>query len=124
MQGAAFQMNFRLSRYTFERLLQLCGPFWKVAQTGRRFTCDLQKSLMILIWHLATGQTIRELGHLFGEARTTVWRAIVRATATVMKLVPTTIRWPDNKVCIGSFILGVLISHTSFSKNRVHTSLR
>ena len=63
--------NFRISRRTFEYIVQVVGP--DLTKRGTRLCqcIHVNKRVAVALWHLATGDTYRSTGPQFGIGRCT-----------------------------------------------------
>jgi hypothetical protein len=92
MHDAEFKRHFRMNRDTFNKLSALL--YVPVKATGRKGV-PKDKLLAIFLYRMATLETCRELGVVFGVSDSTVVRATEVITKAIVVALATRIRFPS-----------------------------
>ena len=86
--------NFRVSRVTFDRICHLVGPALKRQNTRFREAIPVTKRVAASLWRLATGDSYRSCGLMFGLSKSTVVNCCHEFVREICRLQDTFIKFP------------------------------
>ncbi|XP_062594068.1 uncharacterized protein LOC134255556 [Saccostrea cucullata] len=95
-----FKRHFRLSRETFECILNHLANFptlQRRQQTGRRLQTTLEKDLMMQLWYLGTQETVRSISDRFDVQESTLILHNRRLIDVFSDLCKKFVKWPNNE---------------------------
>ncbi|XP_033730191.1 protein ALP1-like [Pecten maximus] len=90
-----FRSHFRISRNTFDIILQDIYHSLLLKGKGQHDTVSPDKQLAVCLWYLANQESMREVAHLFGLSKSTVHGIIMKVCNAFMDLGPRVIVWPS-----------------------------
>uniref|UniRef100_T1J8I5 DDE Tnp4 domain-containing protein n=1 Tax=Strigamia maritima TaxID=126957 RepID=T1J8I5_STRMM len=99
-----FQEHFRLSRTTFEWLLEKIAPSILHEGVGRP-TIEVDKQLLMTIWLLTNQETYKQIANRFAVAEQTVWNRAINICNVLVSSAPQFVSWPEGN-CVGEIIEG------------------
>ena len=86
--------NFRVSRVTFDRICHLVGPALERQNTRFREAIPVTKRVAASLWRLATGDSYRSCGLMFGLSKSTVVNCCHEFVREICRLQDTFIKFP------------------------------
>ncbi|XP_062571768.1 uncharacterized protein LOC134233782 [Saccostrea cucullata] len=95
-----FKRHFRLSRETFECILNHLANFPTLQRrqlTGGRLQTTLEKDLMMLLWYLGTQETVRSISDRFDVQESTLILHNRRLIDVFSDLCKKFVKWPNNE---------------------------
>lgn len=99
--------HFRLKKETFEGILQLVGPQMQRQDTNLRSAIPVQKRVAIALWRLATGDSYRAIGTVFGVGKSTAVEITLEFCRVLEGLAHNFIAFPQTRdetmIAIASF---------------------
>ena len=110
-QNAALNMywhrHFRMRKETFKEIVQLVGPQMQRQDTQLRSAIPIQKHVAIAVWRLATGDSYRAIGTVFGVGKSTAIEITLEFCRVLEGLAPNFIVFPQTRdetmIAIASF---------------------
>ena len=96
MIGREFSASYRISRSSFESLLQLVAPIYNRQRSGPKYVNDATKATLLTIYQLACGAPDRVVSHLFGEASSTCHRTRHTIVDIIIAMRDRFIYWPNS----------------------------
>ncbi|XP_014670057.1 PREDICTED: putative nuclease HARBI1 [Priapulus caudatus] len=89
-----FRYHYRLSRESFQYLLEQLGPRLIATNIGGDVAVLPQKMMLIFVWYMATQESMRETAHLFGISISTTHGIIMKILDIVTDSANQFIQWP------------------------------
>ncbi|XP_011860033.1 PREDICTED: putative nuclease HARBI1 isoform X2 [Vollenhovia emeryi] len=89
-----FKSHFRISRGTFEFILNIIAPRLKRTCWGMSMISP-EKQFLIAVWRMATPDSYRSICEKFNVSRATALSATRRVVRSLYHLAPTVIKWPS-----------------------------
>ncbi|XP_066593212.1 uncharacterized protein [Prorops nasuta] len=101
MPDKTFKSHFRMSRTSFEALINMAGHInsrLPVSTVGFP-EISLEKEFLIMIWYLANLESLRSVSERFGIAKSTCWDALHRTCHILVKINKTyeIIKWSNEE---------------------------
>ncbi|XP_055837781.1 uncharacterized protein LOC129906151 [Episyrphus balteatus] len=96
-----FQSHFRLRRLTAEQLIvkyALSAFFPSPSNHGGKPKIEARKEIYLFVWYISNTITFRQLGNLFGMAKSTAWAAVGRVSSWLVSVGHEYIKWPQGDV--------------------------
>ncbi|XP_066585878.1 uncharacterized protein [Prorops nasuta] len=93
-----FKSHFRITMNTFHFLLELLTPnLSRRSERCGRHPLSPEKQLLIVLWVMATPNSLRCISDRFGVGNATVWRSTRRIVNALYSLVNIFIKWPSKE---------------------------
>lgn len=89
--------NFRMTRETFNEIVQFVGPDLEKQNTVMRDAISVERRLAIALWRLASGDTYRSTGLQFGIGRSTAFKITHEVCLLLTRLTSRFIKFPDDE---------------------------
>ncbi|KAJ3655867.1 hypothetical protein Zmor_014976 [Zophobas morio] len=89
-----FQQHFRITIDAYEHLIQMVGPLLKRKNYKGRFTINVEKQLLAVIWLLATPDSYRSVGERFDLGKSSLSVCFMRVIKILCSLTQRIITWP------------------------------
>ena len=89
--------DFRISRNTFFEIVNLVRPSLEKKETHLRKSISIEKRVAIAIWRLASGTSYKEIGRIFGVAKSTAVSITGEFVREIASLSHRFIRFPRNE---------------------------
>ncbi|XP_066583798.1 putative nuclease HARBI1 [Prorops nasuta] len=87
-----FKSHFRLSKPTFELLIQKFGPcFLRQANSPKVQPC---KQLTVTLWILGNQEVYRSVSDRFGLSKDTIWKCVINVSYVLQNHIKEHIKWP------------------------------
>ncbi|CAG9861371.1 unnamed protein product [Phyllotreta striolata] len=130
-----FKNSFRMSRSTFEKVVEMIGDsFISDNRGGRGERVSPEKATYILLWYLGNQETLRQISDRFKKSITCIRKVIKIGTRTLSLKMCEQIVWPSKQeypsiasmfqnVCHLKNCIGVLgVSHIKIPKPKIMSS--
>ncbi|XP_046567601.1 putative nuclease HARBI1 [Haliotis rubra] len=92
-----FSEHFRVSRHTFDILLEYIEPSISRHNRGGNHPVPPEKQLYIFLWYLSNLCSMREVSQLFDVSMSTVHKVVTNTSKVIASLQNRMIRWPDEQ---------------------------
>ena len=89
-----WKRDYRMSVETFEEILNMTNLALRCDDTNMRRAVPVEKRLAIFLWRLATGNSYRSIGKLFGVGKSTVIKIFRQGIASIIPLANNFIKFP------------------------------